>query len=188
MRQPSNPPIPPLALSVIGRPGETSATIIAGDEEFAAMVGRSGVLAPGVAPAEGDGATPNGRFGLRQVYYRADRRPRPVTRLPIVPITQDALWCDDPGHGLYNRPVTAPFTASAERLWMERRSYDVCIVLDFNLNQPLPGAGSAIFFHLTRTDDTPPATEGCVAVDPDVMEALLPRLGIGSTMTISLKG
>lgn len=177
----------PLHLTVHGSPGKPGGVLSCAVGTFPVRLGRNGVLDGAAHPAEGDGATPRGTFALRQVFYRADRRPRPRTGLPVIAARPDMLWCDDPCHVLYNRPVTAPFAASAEDIWMDRRSYDICIVMDFNLQCPTPGMGSAIFFHLTRQDEMPPPTEGCVAVSPADMDALLPHLSIGSTLTVGLR-
>nr|WP_031550269.1 L,D-transpeptidase family protein [Parvularcula oceani] len=121
---------------------------------------------------EGDGATPIGRFGMRSCYWRPDRVARPVTGLPVLPIRRFDGWCDDPGHPLYNRPVRLPFPASHERMWREDAAYDLVVVLDQNLDRPEPGAGSAVFFHLTKSADPTP-TEGCVAIAEPAMRRLL---------------
>lgn len=148
------------------------------------MLGKGGLRPEGQTKKEGDGTTPPGTFGIRQVYFRPDRVARPMTELPIIPTQPHDLWCDDPGHPLYNRPVTAPFAASHEKMWRESRVYDYCLVLDYNLNRPARGEGSAIFFHQTREDESPPPTEGCIAIHPNAMVEILPFLRIGSTMTI----
>jgi L,D-peptidoglycan transpeptidase YkuD (ErfK/YbiS/YcfS/YnhG family) len=123
---------------------------------------------------EGDGATPVGAFRFKAVLYRPDRVPRPRSGLPVTAITPASGWCDDPRHRLYNRPVTLPFAASHERLWRDDRLYDLVAVIDFNLERPVPGLGSAIFLHLARDDLAP--TAGCVAVSLQTMQHLLPRL------------
>ena len=56
-----------------------------------AALGRSGIRA---LKREGDGATPLGRFPIRQVLYRADRVPRPRTRLPVRAIRDGDAWCE----------------------------------------------------------------------------------------------
>ncbi|WP_422041185.1 L,D-transpeptidase family protein [Roseibium sp.] len=142
-------------------------------------LGRSGVIA---RKKEGDGATPLGCFELLHVFYRPDRGRPPKTVLPVEPITSDAGWCDDPGHRLYNRPVTLPFAASHEKMWRDDRLYDVVVVLDCNMYPAVRGRGSAIFFHIARESYTP--TEGCVAVSPAHMRLLLERAAPGSCMTI----
>ena len=111
---------------------------------------------------EGDGATPTGCFALRRVYYRPDRGAPPATALPMSAIDPADAWCDDPADGAYNTLVRAPYTASTETLWRDDALYDVVAVLGHNDDPVVPGAGSAIFLHIARTDYGP--TEGCVAV------------------------
>lgn len=171
-------------LSCLGRVGDAVATLTGFGRTVDARVGKAGLLSPSSDPAEGDMATPQGSFGLRTVYFRPDREARPRTGLPVRAIRPFDLWCDDPQHALYNRPVTAPFAANHERLWRQDRAYDLVVVMDFNLTQPIPGRGSAIFFHLTKTDDDPQPTAGCVAVAPDAMRWLLSRLSIGDRIVI----
>lgn len=131
-------------------------------------LGRGGVR---VEKREGDGATPTGCFALRRVLYRPERGAAPETVLPVSAIAPDDGWCDDPADPRYNRPVTLPYPASAERLWREDRLYDLLVVLGHNDDPPEPGAGSAIFLHVARPDYGP--TEGCVALAPDDLRALL---------------
>ena len=76
-----------------------------------------------------------------------------------------------------------PYPASHERLWRQDHLYDVVIVLDYNLEYPVAGAGSAIFLHQARPGFLP--TEGCVAIAPEAMRRLLPRLGPGTMLTVS---
>ena len=172
-------------IDVFGKVGAPEASLRVGDWSVPAMIGRSGLVAPNDQKKEGDGTTPTGSFRLRTLYYRADRLGRPRTLLPSIATESDMLWCDDPGHALYNRPVRAPFSASHEKLWLERRVYDLVVVLDYNMIRPVPGAGSAIFFHLTDDDAVPGPTEGCVAIKPAEMLALLPSLSAATVMTIS---
>src|SRR3974377_407452 len=68
-----------------------------------AALGRSGIAA---MKREGDGATPLGRFPIRQVLYRARRVPRPRTELPVRAIRSGDSWCEDPTDRHYNRLVT----------------------------------------------------------------------------------
>ena len=120
---------------------------------------------------EGDGATPAGMFPLRRVLWRADRLARPETALPVIAIAPQDGWCDDPVDRNYNRPVTLPYPASAERLWREDAVYDVIVVLGHNDDPPMPGRGSAIFLHVARPDYAP--TQGCVALPlPDLLALL----------------
>lgn len=130
----------------------------------------------GITPLkrEGDGATPAGRFRLVRAVWREDRGPRPRTALALAAIRPGDLWCDDPRAALYNRPAQAPFRDGCERMIRDDRLYDVVITLDHNQRPRVRGRGSAIFFHLAREGFAP--TQGCVAIAPEAMRRLLPRL------------
>lgn len=135
---------------------------------YRAALGRSGLTGD---KREGDGGTPIGRFALRQLLYRQDRLEKPKTSLPCAPIEPDDGWCDDPKDANYNRPVKLPYPASAETMWREDGLYDLVVVLGHNDDPPIPGLGSAIFFHLANPDYAP--TAGCVAVSfADMLEIL----------------
>jgi len=121
---------------------------------------------------EGDGATPIGCYRLRRVLYRADRLDHaPKCRLDIRPIQSDDGWCDDPKSPDYNQPVKLPFVPSHEELWRTDHIYDIIVILGHNDTPPVPGKGSAVFFHLAR--ENYPPTEGCIAVSlPDMLDIL----------------
>ena len=144
--------------------------------------GRNGVV-KAASKKEGDGKTPMGRWPLRQIYYRADRVSLPPLALPCVAITKQMGWCDAPDHPQYNQLVPLPFADSHEILWRDDHAYDVIIPLGYNDDPPIAGKGSAIFFHLLH--ETRDFTEGCVAIAPDAMMAMLPRLTPQTTMLIS---
>ena len=134
------------------------------------------------AKREGDGATPAGRFRLLEAFWRADRTPRPATRLRLTAIRPGDLWCDDPRAALYNRPARAPLRDGCEKMARDDRLYDVVVVLDHNQRPRVRGFGSAIFFHVAR-EGFPP-TQGCVAVAPEAMRRVLPLLARRATMSI----
>lgn len=149
------------------------------EREFACALGRGGVSAD---KKEGDGATPSGRFPIRQIFYRADRVERPKTVIPLRAISPDDGWCDDPGDENYNRLVKLPHPAGHEKMWREDHLYDVAVVLGYNDNPPVPGKGSAIFMHVAGPDYGP--TEGCVALAlPDLL-ALIESLGESTEIRI----
>ncbi len=132
---------------------------------------------------EGDGATPVGRWPLRHVFYRRDRRDAPpLTALPVTVIGEADGWCDDPGDPAYNRPVRLPYPARHERLWRDDGLYDLLAVLGYNDDPPLPGLGSAIFLHVARAGFAP--TEGCVAATLADLEALLAAAAPGDCLLV----
>ena len=145
-------------------------------------LGKTGVIEAKLK-REGDGKSPLGVWTIRRVLYRPDKGERPKTQLPTRALERDDGWCDAPGDPAYNRPVTLPYPASAERLWRDDHCYDLVGVLAHNDDPPIPGRGSAIFLHLAR--DGYPGTEGCVALARDDLEALLATARPGDAIEIA---
>jgi L,D-peptidoglycan transpeptidase YkuD (ErfK/YbiS/YcfS/YnhG family) len=170
----SPPPRPARIITVRRKPGHPTRALLtfAGRTEEAA-IGRGGITS---RKREGDGGTPIAAMRLVGGYVRHDRGiSRAQTRLPLRFTPQNLLWCDEPGHALYNRPVTAPFKASHEKMRRDDGLYDVCIVMDWNLRQRKRFGGSAIFFHIAKPGYPP--TEGCVAISLPAMQRLLHFIG-----------
>ena len=145
----------------------------------AAAVGRAGVKAD---KHEGDGATPAGTYPLVSILYRPDRIAAPLSGLPVKPLAPSDGWVDEPADANYNRPVSLPYPASAEQMWREDDLYDALVVIGYNMEPVVPGAGSAIFLHIATPDFAP--TAGCVAVRREILLGLLPLLGPGSQIAI----
>ena len=143
------------------------------------ILGRSGIVAP---KREGDGGTPRGVLRLMFVFYRADRLPRPRTALPALATARHDGWCDAPADPAYNRLVRLPHAGGHERLWRDDGVYDIVIVTDHNTGPVRPGAGSAIFLHLTRDDGAP--TAGCIALSRRHMLALLSQARPGQPLRV----
>ena len=141
-----------------------------------------GGLKPAADKREADGSSPIGAWPLRRVLWRPDKGPPPNTALPVEAIQAEDGWCDAPLDPAYNRPVTLPYPASAERMWREDDLYDLVVVLGHNDDPVIPGAGSAIFLHLARPDYGP--TEGCVALARADLEALLAEAAPGDVLEI----
>jgi len=151
-----------------------------GGSSTPAAVGRSGVK---LGKREGDGATPAGTYPLVCVLYRPDRIAPPASHLPVRALACSDGWVDDPTDANYNRLVTLPYPASAERMWREDGLYDALVVIGYNTQPVIAGAGSAIFLHIATPDLS--STAGCIAIGKDVLFGLLPLLGAGSKITIS---
>ena len=129
-------------------------------------IGRGGIRRD---KREGDGATPSGRFPLREVLYRPDRLAAPPTRLALRALAEADGWCDDPADAAYNRLVRLPRPARCEALWRADALYDLLIVVGYNDAPVEPGRGSAIFIHVAKPDYAP--TKGCVALAlPDLLD------------------
>lgn len=146
------------------------------DKTYACTIGRGGIAALG-EKREGDFKTPSGSFPLRACYYRPDRMQAPKTALPLIALSPEDGWCDDPEHARYNQPVTLPFAGHHEMLWREDHVYDLIVPLGYNdgVDGPIiKGAGSAIFLHIMREDGV--GTEGCVALKREDLLELLARV------------
>ncbi len=148
--------------------------------QYACTIGRAGYTDN---KQEGDGATPEGIFPLRQVFYRADRLKKPVTNLPVLALRPDDGWCDAPDSLFYNRWVKTPFPASHEALWREDHAYDLIVVVGYNDAPVVSGCGSAIFLHLCHDDER--ATAGCVAFTQDVLYPILAEMCPRTTVQFS---
>ena len=146
-------------------------------------IGRGGITRD---KREGDGATPAGTHGLCGVMYRADRVAREVLPPWARPIGPRDLWADDPADPAYNRPVRAPFAASAERLARADPLYDIVVPTDWNCGDPTPGRGSAIFLHVWRGPRIP--TAGCVAFRRDHLLWIVARLTPQTRLVVRTPG
>jgi len=154
----------------------------AGDRVIPCGIGKGGLIAA-ADKREGDGASPIGIWPVRGILLRPDRVALPARlQLPWRWIRPDDGWSDGADDPAYNRPVRHPHSFSAERLWREDELYDVVIVLGYNDTPPVPGAGSAIFWHC-RHAGAP--TEGCVSIDKQEIVALLPLLVPGDMLEIT---
>jgi len=159
--------------------GKDGAWLDWGQAKRRAAIGPSGI---GIKTGEGDGITPRGSFPVREIFYRADRIPRPVTVLPLRAIARDDGWCDAPDDPNYNRLVKRPYPASSEAMWREDHLYDLVAVLGYNDNPAVPGKGSAIFLHLAKPDYD--FTQGCIALALDDARAAIAQLQPGDQMVI----
>jgi L,D-peptidoglycan transpeptidase YkuD (ErfK/YbiS/YcfS/YnhG family) len=142
-------------------------------------LGRRGIAAN---KREGDGATPRGRFRLLRLWWRADRLPRPLTRLPVRRIGADDGWCEDPEDRRYNRAIKLSPGALGDRLKRDDHLYDLIIELDHNSRPRIKRHGSAVFMHVARPGFAP--TAGCVALRKDDLLRLLTHVGINSWIEI----
>jgi L,D-peptidoglycan transpeptidase YkuD (ErfK/YbiS/YcfS/YnhG family) len=157
-------------------------TVTAFGETVPAAFGKGGSIAA-AAKREGDGATPLGIWPVRAALLRPDRITAPVTRLPWRWLRVGDGWSDGVTDPAYNRPVRWPHSHSAEQLWRVDHAYDIIVVLGHNDMPPVAPLGSAIFFHCTQPDRRP--TEGCVAVDREVLARWLGQMEPGDVMTIT---
>jgi L,D-peptidoglycan transpeptidase YkuD (ErfK/YbiS/YcfS/YnhG family) len=111
---------------------------------------------------EGDKKTPKGSFKIENVYFRKDRKKKPLTLLKCIEIEKNMGWCDDirlPKK--YNKLIKIEKKIKYEKLKRKDSKYDLLIPIKYNFKKPVIGRGSCIFIHLTK-DYNP--TAGCVAL------------------------
>jgi L,D-peptidoglycan transpeptidase YkuD (ErfK/YbiS/YcfS/YnhG family) len=176
--------MPQLVFSVIrvrrSSGSRSNGVLLAGRHAIPVVLGRAGIAAD---KREGDGATPRGRFRLIRLWWRADRAPRPPTRLPARRIDAALAWCEDPADRRYNRPFRRSANEPGDRLWREDHLYDLVIELSHNTRPRVAGRGSAVFLHVARPDRF--GTAGCVAFAAKDLLRLIGRLGPGTRIDIA---
>jgi len=161
-------------------------TLTYAGRSYVCALGRAGIIAR-AEKREGDGATPDGTYPIRSVWYRPDRIQLPKLNFPIHEITRTDGWCDDPLHPDYNRHVKLPFPASHENLWRpenEDHRYDILVVLGHNDDPVIPNRGSCIFWHVAEENYAP--TAGCVAMSAQDLLVLLPQLSAQTKIYINV--
>ena len=77
-------------------------TLLIDDFKFRCSVGKNGF---NKSKLEGDLTTPKGKFNLGDIYYRADRIQKPISKLKSIPIKKNMGWCDDPNSKFYNKQI-----------------------------------------------------------------------------------
>ncbi len=132
------------------------------------MAGKNGIAAEG-EKKEGDGKTPSGMFLLSSAFGYSSAAD---TKLPYRQSAENDLWVDDPDSPYYNQWVSNDVGAkSYEKMRRKDHLYQYGIIVDYNTRPIVPGAGSAIFFHVWRAQGKP--TSGCIAVsEKDILNLL----------------
>jgi len=111
---------------------------------------------------EGDKKTPKGTFNIENLYYRKDRKKKPLTLLKCIEIKEGMGWCDDSRFPKkYNKLFKIKKKIKHEKLKRNNHKYDFLIPIKYNFTKPINGQGSCIFIHLTK-DYRP--TAGCIAL------------------------
>ncbi len=121
-------------------------------------IGKRGI---GNKKKEGDLITPKGQFKIKFILYRKDRV-KLKSKLRKVAIQKNMIWCDDPKSKKYNQLVKLPFKFKHEKLYRKENTYDIVLVLNFNMNPTRKNKGSAIFIHVAKKNFK--KTEGCIAI------------------------
>jgi len=153
-----------------------------------ARVGYGGFAPPG-QKVEGDGRTPSGSFGFDFFFGVLDN---PGVQFPYRPVTgPNIVWDDDPASPLYNQWVdeTVSKAGNAPEPMDQTPAYDYGADIDYNTAPTAPGAGSAIFLHVS----TGGPTAGCVSLATGELISVLrwlspaaqPRIIMGTAASIT---
>jgi len=126
---------------------------------FKCCIGKNGSTK---SKKEGDKKTPKGTFQIENLYFRKDRREKPLTLLKCIPIKKTMGWCNDIRFPKkYNKLFKIEKKIKHEKLKRKDYKYDLLIPIKYNFKKPITGLGSCIFIHLTK--DYKP-TAGCIAL------------------------
>ncbi len=92
-------------------------------------------------------------------------------------------WCDDPKSKKYNKLIKLPFKGSFEKLYRKDNTYDIILVLNYNLNPVRKGKGSAIFIHVAKKDFK--NTLGCIAVSKKNLLKIVKKINSSTQVNIN---
>ena len=143
-------------------------------------IGKRGITAN---KKEGDEKTPRGIFDLKTIFYRRDRISKLKSSLKKTIIKKNMGWCDDPNSSKYNQLITKPFKFSHESLYKVNNTYDIILVLNYNMNPIKNKKGSAIFIHIAKKNYS--KTEGCVAINKKTLLKIIKEIKINTKVKIS---
>tara|TARA_X000000950_G_scaffold135397_1_gene168508 strand:+ start:1621 stop:2121 length:501 start_codon:yes stop_codon:yes gene_type:complete len=145
------------------------------------VVGKKGI---GNKRKEGDLITPKGEFKIKYILYRKDRV-KISTRLKKKIIKKNMGWCDDPRSSHYNKLVRLPLAYKHEKLFKKENTYDIILVLNYNMRPIKKNKGSAIFIHVAKKSFK--RTEGCVAIKKLNLIKLIKEINPNTKVKISLQ-
>ena len=134
-------------------------------------------IQPGIQKKEGDKKSPAGLFELGSILYGYDTQAG-LPHWRYRQVTDRDLWIEDPSSPLYNRHLILsphqPFPPGELYHLMRQSDPAHALQLFIRHNAPpnaLPGAGSAIFFHLCRGPLS--VTTGCTSMEESDLRQLL---------------
>ena len=143
-------------------------------------IGKRGI---GNKKREGDKITPKGKFKIKTILYRKDRVSSFKSKITKLSIKKDMGWCDDAKSKKYNKLIKLPFKGSAEKLYRKDNTYDIILVLNYNLNPIRKGKGSAIFIHVARKNYR--NTLGCIAVSKKNLKKIIKKTNKSTIVNIN---
>ena len=140
--------------------------VLFGKNGIAWGTGLAGQNERGLRKKEHDGRAPAGIFAIGEVFGYDANLPKGGD-YPYHQVTEADVWSDDPRSPNYNRhmvidPKNPPDNYTHEKMRSGDFAYHWLIEIRHNSDPPVPGAGSAIFFHIRRGVNHP--TTGCTTM------------------------
>jgi L,D-peptidoglycan transpeptidase YkuD (ErfK/YbiS/YcfS/YnhG family) len=140
--------------------------VLFGKNGLAWGTGLAGQNEAGLQKKERDGRAPAGVFKIGEVFGYDPNLPAGGD-YPYHQVTDADVWSDDPRSPDYNRhvmidPRNPPNNYSHEKMRSGDFAYHWLIEIRHNADPPVPGVGSAIFFHIRRGVNHP--TTGCTTM------------------------
>src|ERR1700720_707538 len=157
------------------KPVSADVPVLFGKDGVAWGSGLAGQAEPGLRKKERDGRAPAGVFRIGKIYTYDAQLP-PGGDYPFHQVSEADLWSDDPRSPNYNRhividPKNPPDNYSHEKMRSGDFAYHWLIEIRHNSDPPVPGAGSAIFFHIRRGVNHP--TTGCTTMAQENLVKLI---------------
>lgn len=135
-----------------------------------------GTTEPGPHKTERDKRSPAGVFRIGTIYTYDAALPA-GSDFPFHTVTEADAWVDDSTLPEYNRfvqfpdPAKRPAWFEKEKMRQHDAAYRWLVEIRHNADPPVPGAGSAIFFHIRRGVDRP--TAGCTTMAEADLERVI---------------
>ena len=118
--------------------------------------------------------TPKGKYKIKYILYRKDRIKKIDSKIKRIVIKKNMGWCNDSKSKNYNRLIKLPSVYNFEKLFKNNNTYDILIVLDYNMNPTIKNKGSAIFIHVAKKNYK--KTEGCIALKKNDLLKIIKKL------------
>ena len=134
-------------------------------------IGKRGI---GYKRKEGDLITPKGSYKIKYILYRKDRIKKIHSKIKKFVIKKNMGWCDDPKSKNYNKLIRLPSNDNHEKLYIKDNTYDIILILDYNMKPTIKNKGSAIFIHVSKRNFK--KTEGCIAIKKNYLLKIIKDL------------
>ncbi len=149
--------------------------VLFGKNGLAWGIGLAGQDEPGPRKTEGDKRAPAGLFTLGKIYTYSTSLPAGAD-YPFHTVTAADCWIEDPALPHYNQyvrvdPANPPPWFKKQQMKQDDFAHAWKIEIHHNTAPPIPGAGSAIFFHIQRGPNRHSA--GCTTMPEPALLAVI---------------